>query len=152
GSGSIHKNWDKERFLEVYKRLSTGMKGIILLGYAEKQQYDFWHKNISPSCVAEPEKIGDIISYIKKAYFYIGNDSGISHLFAAGGVPSIVIFGPTSPFIWTPLGKNVKILYKGERCSPCSVAQRQLCKHKTCLNSITTDDVIKAIDKLWKKS
>ncbi|MCM8762525.1 MAG: glycosyltransferase family 9 protein, partial [Candidatus Omnitrophica bacterium] len=151
GSGSPHKNWDIERFLEVYKRLSSSIKGIILLGYAEKKQYEFWYKNISSSCVAEPVEIEDIISYIERAYFYIGNDSGVSHLFAAAGVPSIVIFGPTSPSIWSPTGKNVKILYKGERCSPCNIEQRQLCKQKSCLNSITADDVIKAKEEIWKK-
>ncbi|MCX7821844.1 MAG: hypothetical protein N2260_00165 [Syntrophobacterales bacterium] len=41
---------------------------------------------------------------------YIGNDSGISHLAVASGVPSVVIFGPTDPSTWAPWGNQVKVL------------------------------------------
>jgi len=151
GSGSIHKNWEKERFLTLYKRLSTNMKGIILLGYAENQQRDFWYKNIDASNIVETESLECLIPYAEKAHFYIGNDSGVSHLFSAAGVPSVVIFGPTSPFIWSPRGKNVKIVYKAERCSPCSIEKMNICKEKSCLNSITVDDVIGGAKEIWKK-
>lgn len=151
GSGSVHKNWAKERFLEIYNKFSTKIKGIILLGYAEREQRDFWYKNIPSSYIKEPENIEDVVSYAEKSYFYLGNDSGISHLFSSTGIPSVVIFGPTSPHIWSPVGENVKILYKKAGCSPCSNEERRLCKVKTCLDLITVDDVLNAIDKLWKK-
>ena len=38
--------------------------------------------------------------------FYIGSDSGVSHLAAAVGVPSIAVFGPTDPCVWAPRGRN----------------------------------------------
>jgi ADP-heptose:LPS heptosyltransferase len=41
---------------------------------------------------------------------YIGNDSGVSHLAAASGVPTISIFGPTDPSVWSPWNPNVKAL------------------------------------------
>ncbi len=36
---------------------------------------------------------------------YIGSDSGVSHL-AAAGIPAIAIFGPTDARVWAPQGSN----------------------------------------------
>lgn len=151
GSGSVHKNWKREYFLHLYKQLSTMIRGVVILGYAEKDQQDFWYKNIPLSDIAELENIEQVVHYAEKTSFYFGNDSGISHLFSAAGVPSVVIFGPTSPYIWSPVGENVKILYKSHACSPCGQEKRQLCREKTCLDLITVNDVLKTGELLWKR-
>jgi heptosyltransferase-2 len=41
---------------------------------------------------------------------YIGNDSGISHLAAALGLPVIALFGPSSAVRWAPRGEKVTLL------------------------------------------
>lgn len=40
---------------------------------------------------------------------YVGNDSGVTHLAAAMGAPTLALFGPTSPEIWAPRGANVRV-------------------------------------------
>jgi ADP-heptose:LPS heptosyltransferase len=40
----------------------------------------------------------------------ICNDSGPAHLGAIIGVPTLVLFGPTDPAVWKPLGPNVQVL------------------------------------------
>ncbi len=40
----------------------------------------------------------------EQAALYIGNDSGLSHLAAAVGTPTVTIFGPTDPTFYRPLG------------------------------------------------
>lgn len=42
--------------------------------------------------------------------FYIGNDSGISHLAAGVGLPGLIFFGPTDPAVWAPSGPGIHIL------------------------------------------
>jgi heptosyltransferase-2 len=41
---------------------------------------------------------------------FIGHDSGISHLAAAVGTPSLLLFGPTDPAIWAPQNPPVRVL------------------------------------------
>ena len=43
---------------------------------------------------------------------YIGNDSGITHLAAYLGVPTIALFGPTNPRTWGPIGRRARIIWK----------------------------------------
>jgi ADP-heptose:LPS heptosyltransferase len=43
---------------------------------------------------------------LKKARLYVGNDSGLMHLAAALGTPTLGLFGPGFPYIYGPWGKN----------------------------------------------
>jgi ADP-heptose:LPS heptosyltransferase len=52
----------------------------------------------------------DLACFLAGARAYIGNDSGITHLAAAVGVPTIALFGPTDPAVWGPRGKAVRIV------------------------------------------
>lgn len=56
------------------------------------------------------EDLYDLACWLSGARMYLGNDSGISHLAAAVGVPTIAIFLTTDPQIWAPRGDHVRIL------------------------------------------
>ena len=47
---------------------------------------------------------------LASARLYIGNDSGITHLAAAVGCPTIALFGPTDAAVWAPRGGHVTAL------------------------------------------
>jgi ADP-heptose:LPS heptosyltransferase len=51
-----------------------------------------------------------LAALLAESRFYLGNDSGVSHLAAAAGIPAGVIFGPTSPAVWAPIGPNVQVI------------------------------------------
>ena len=51
-----------------------------------------------------------VAEHLLQCRCYLGNDSGISHLAAMLGVPTTVLFGPSDPAIWRPLGSSVEIL------------------------------------------
>ena len=46
---------------------------------------------------------------------FIGHDSGVSHLAAATGGASLVLFGPTDPEIWAPRNENARVLLAPNR-------------------------------------
>jgi ADP-heptose:LPS heptosyltransferase len=47
---------------------------------------------------------------LARAGLFVGNDSGVSHLAAAAGAPTLALFGPTTPEVWSPLGPRVATL------------------------------------------
>ncbi len=116
GSGSPRKNWPPRRFLEValLVRRKWGLSCLVLLGPAEEDQQEFWRtEEGSRLLVREGPDILEACRLLARAHLYVGNDSGISHLSAALGTPSVVIFGPTDPARWAPRGKRVEILSGG---------------------------------------
>lgn len=52
----------------------------------------------------------ELACWLSRARMYLGNDSGISHLAAAVGVPTLAIFLTTDPRVWAPRGEHVRIL------------------------------------------
>jgi heptosyltransferase III len=54
--------------------------------------------------------------YFQYAKLFIGHDSGLSHLAASFGVPSVLLFGPTDPEKWAPRGNHVTVIRKFCHC------------------------------------
>ena len=52
----------------------------------------------------------DVLGLLGCAYGFVGNDSGIAHLAGAMGVKTVVVFGPTDPAVYKPLGPAVTAL------------------------------------------
>lgn len=56
------------------------------------------------------ENLLDLAAWLAGAAVYLGNDSGITHLAAAAGVPTVAIFTGSDPRVWAPRGPNVDVL------------------------------------------
>lgn len=75
----------------------------------------------------------------------ITNDSGPAHFAALLKLPTVVLFGPETPALYSPLNEAARCLYAGFSCSPCvSVYNVKLspCRRSLCLEAITAEDVL----------
>jgi ADP-heptose:LPS heptosyltransferase len=54
----------------------------------------------------------DLSRYLRRCRAFVGNDSGITHLAAYLGCPTIALFGPTNPRMWGPIGRRSRIIWK----------------------------------------
>lgn len=152
GSGSPSKNWPPSYFAEVFKAFSRLRPGLII-GPADREVAEevlFFLENEQPRLLKklvllEQLPLLDLASVIAQARFFLGNDAGISHLAAAVGIPSFVIFGPTASSLWHPWGPKVKVFAPKVSCAPCGDEERRNCPHRLCLESIKPEEVINAI-------
>ncbi len=113
-SGSFKKNSDISLFFEVQGFLEgRGIEVTYLVGEA-----DLWMKELLPDFVESFDPLW-IAKAGKSALLYVGLDSGISHLFSYLGVPSVVIYGPTDPVVWKPIGERVFQIVPSLECNPC---------------------------------
>lgn len=105
GSGSEKKNWPLDRWQQVAESLGP-QEVIFITGEAEAERgtqptgRDCWHALPLPELAAR----------LATCTAFLGHDSGISHLAAACGVPSLLLFGPTDPAIWAPPQPWVRVL------------------------------------------
>jgi ADP-heptose:LPS heptosyltransferase len=99
GSGSTAKNWPAERFAEAARRLSAGRPWLLVLGPAEEESAEW------PGAVLAREwPLRPLGAALSRAGLVLGNDSGVAHLAAASGAPTLTLFGPTDPARWAPVG------------------------------------------------
>lgn len=109
GSGSALKNWPAERFAAVAARLSARRRWLLIEGPADAAVAEALAG--APGAVRARELPARVLgALLSQAGAYIGNDSGISHLAAAWGAPTLALFGPTDPNVWAPLGPRVRTL------------------------------------------
>jgi ADP-heptose:LPS heptosyltransferase len=99
GSGSRMKCWP--HFVELANRLETV---AFLIGPAESDFNTGRHHRLENPSLREVSKL------LRSSRAFVGNDSGITHLAAHLGVPTVAIFGPTDPRVWAPLGRRVSII------------------------------------------
>lgn len=96
-SGGRKKNWPLERFRQLAANLPVPVEWIA--GPEEDL----------PGAM-RIEDLWQLAKHIAGATLYIGNDSGITHLTAATGVPTVALFGATDPRVWAPRGENVTVI------------------------------------------
>ena len=77
----------------------------------------------------------------------VGNDSGLSHVAAATGTPTVMIFGPTDHRVLGMLPPNVRVLRSGLVCEPCWTGARlKACAGRVdCLAELSVDTVAREI-------
>jgi heptosyltransferase-3 len=117
GSGAAQKCWPTSHFASVIKRLWQQNRPILILaGPADTKRVNELLEQLSSPPTPEMLKLLtnapllEVARQLQQCRRYLGNDSGITHLAAMLGVPTIAIFGPTDPAVWRPVGPSVKVL------------------------------------------
>lgn len=104
GSGSPGKNWPVDRFVDLGLRLARNRHRVVWVrGPAEAAQAEVG----LPFEVFDQPSLESLAATLALSRVFIGNDSGVSHLSAAVGAPTMALFGPTSDVVWKPDGPRV---------------------------------------------
>ena len=120
GSGSPQKNWPLSHFQALAQELEQAGKDVEWLwGPAEMEHLPARVTN------APLRSLSELACHIHSAGLYIGNDSGITHLAAVLGIPTVAIFGPSNPARWRPIGPQTAVL-KGEAFPAYEAVLREL--------------------------
>jgi ADP-heptose:LPS heptosyltransferase len=72
----------------------------------------------------------EVVALLERATLFIGNDSGLMHLAAAAGTPTVGLFGPTDAATYAPTGRLV-VAVVGQSMA-----------------AITVDEVVEAAERL----
>ena len=107
------KVWPADRFAAAFRSLATSVspeRGAVVLGgpgAAERAM-------AAPLLAALPEardlvgavSLPEVAAVLQRAALFIGNNSGLMHLSAAAGAPTIGLFGPTDATTYRPAGRR----------------------------------------------
>jgi ADP-heptose:LPS heptosyltransferase len=101
--------------------------------------------------LAERTGWSQLAGVMQRADLVIANNSGVAHLAAACGRPTLAIYsGSHQPQEWGPRGETVRALTAAVSCSPCGYERLELCPHDhLCMKLIEPETVLdQALDML----
>ena len=114
GSGSEKKNWPEEKWKELLRDLinRTSVNLLLVGGEAEAGRLQHLAKVLPADRVqlAQNLSLCELALRLRDCVGFIGHDSGITHLAAAVGLPTLVLWADTNEAIWRPLGQQVVVL------------------------------------------
>ncbi|OGB91648.1 MAG: hypothetical protein A2Z31_09355 [candidate division NC10 bacterium RBG_16_65_8] len=108
GAGGRRKCWPARRYADLATRLDAPV--LLVEGPADGDACREFVQVVDPAVPvvrAASESLPRLAALLVESRGYVGNDSGVSHLAAALGVPTIAVFGPTDPAVWAPPGPDV---------------------------------------------
>lgn len=147
------KRWDAARFGQVAVALSRDFDVLILGGPQERPQGDAIEAALRQAGIADyrnliGQSVSELVATMAGMKLYIGNDSGTTHIAAALGVPTVAIYGSTSPALAYPWRHPAsRIVRHDVACAPCN---RRTCplQHHACMQEITVGQVLDAAHSL----
>jgi len=143
------KRWYTRRWAALGDRLvlEHGLHPV-LVGGAEEQPAALAIARLMarpPVNAAGLLTIGGTAALLKRARAFVSNDSGLMHVGAAVGVPTIGLFGSSNPHWTGPRGPRHEAVWGNAPCSPC---YRRTCvkgRDYGCLAALTVDRVADAV-------
>lgn len=118
---------------------------VMVLGPADEQaESAILALGLPGVLMLRPPSIAMLAAILAQAQGYIGHDSGVTHLAALLGVPTVAMFGPTDEQRWAPRGAHVTVV-RGGRCTCAGWDAVRACTEKSCLN-VNSDNVFEALN------
>ncbi len=116
GSGGRRKRWPLDRFFFLARTMvaERGAFVVVSTGPAEDEafldQVETYCREQELTAHVGDADLAALAALLGCCSAYVGNDSGVSHLAAAVGAPTIALFGPTDHVVWAPVGTQVKVI------------------------------------------
>jgi heptosyltransferase II len=144
------KRWPYEHFIELSNQML--MKGWQIWIFGSKKDLPLAENIMTGTknnChnLAGKTSLVEAIDLLSLTQGVICNDSGLMHIGAALNIPTVALFGSSSPGFTPPLSKKVSIVYLGVGCSPCFKRSCPL-GHFQCLQNIRPERVFMEFERL----
>jgi heptosyltransferase-2 len=124
------KKWPTENYAELAKALASDGASVWILGGPLEKELAAQIVSHAGQGVHDltGNDLRDAIVALKVADLAVSNDSGLMHIAAAIGTPTIGIFGPTDPRLWGPLNPLAAVV-EPERDAPCPACGQGQCEN-----------------------
>lgn len=158
GPSAQYRMWPMDRFVDLASALAERLNGmtIVLTGSKLERslirqfQERFQGRSVDASDLGSIERTATLL---RRCDLMVSGDTGIMHLAAAMGTPTVGLFGPNTPACWAPVGPRATYVYStNQACSPCINSYRreipQDCtaeQHGACMWDISVQDVLGAV-------
>ncbi|MGA2667893.1 MAG: glycosyltransferase family 9 protein [Ignavibacteria bacterium] len=155
----INKRWDKDKFIELAKKLHERYMAQILLFGTEKDVNEYIYKPIeSFTYIPEVNNIMHTIALMEKCKLFISNDAALMHIASGLHIPTVAIFAYTNYKELHPWKSEHVVVRKDLECSPCffNSPKSVNCIYTgedefKCIKKLEAEEVLEGAEKLIQK-
>lgn len=145
GARLASRRWLPERFALVADALAAVGLGVVLTGTADEAPLlAAIRQNMRRPAIdlAGHTTLGTLAALVAAADLVVCNDTGMSHVAAAVGTPSVVICSGADARRWRPLdGQRHRVLAHAVPCRPC--AYEECPTGHACARGVSVEDVVR---------
>jgi len=140
-----YKEWIDARWAEVIDWLwdDFGLSTLIVGAPDERPKADTLIRCCRTNVfnLAGKTTLAELAGLLNLSRLHIGVDSAAPHIAAATGVPTVMIYGPSSWFDWAPVGPDHRVVLPEMDCSPCHQKGCEGRGRSLCLEELDVDRV-----------
>lgn len=143
GAGSELRKWDAENWHALMQNLTQTRDAFFVLlgGPTDQAESKALAAKFTPSTIADltgAMPLAELPAYMSLLDAYIGCDTGLTHLAAGLGIPTVNIFaGISNVSVWRARGPRVKTIYTEVVCAPCHLRFKKDCPNNhICMKAI----------------
>ncbi len=143
------------KFAEIAEFLSTSGFEVVAVGAPNEREKVERLRSICkvPILAFCDLSLPEITALAARAGVFVGNDSGIAHIAAAVGCPSVVIFGSSNRDHWGPwTNAPHEIVFEPFDCQPCAGYRCGKFDSPRCIESVSVDSVVAPIGRVISSS
>jgi ADP-heptose:LPS heptosyltransferase len=149
----VGKTWPAERFALVARRMlapggpMAGGRLMVLGGPEDQAAVDSVRSVVGrEACIDLAGKQSLLVCYaaLKRARLFIGNDSGLMHLAAAAGAPTLGLFGPSDEKLYRPWGPAARVVRGTRSLAEIKAQDPTLSQAITHMMDLSADAVFNA--------
>jgi ADP-heptose:LPS heptosyltransferase len=144
------KQWATENFARVAESLDErGFASVAIAARQERETLESLLKQARIRIAAFDLSLPEVAALAARSQIFVGNDSGIAHIAAAVGTPSVVIFGSSNTAHWRPWNKAAaEVVLEAMPCQPCHGYFCEKFPQPECILRVPVGRVVAAIDRV----
>ena len=149
------KQWAAERFAKLVDVLfDCGLPSVVIAAKREAAVAAEVKRNSkAPVVIYDDLSLPEVTALASEARLFVGNDSGIAHMAAAVGAPSVVIFGSSNVDHWRPWANAPAQVVREElECQPCHGYFCEKFEHPECILRLPVEKVLSAVQRVLRES
>lgn len=154
----LGKEWPSDRFVALARRLVAaegplaGGRVMVVAAPGERERAQAVLSAFAPSDRVDMIGRGDALAAaaaLAQADLFVGNDSGLMHMAAALGVPTVGLFGPGLPDVYGPWGRHCRVVCSTVAGAALRERVRLEGDPRDLMDGIAVDAVYAAASALW---
>jgi predicted lipopolysaccharide heptosyltransferase III len=144
------KQWAAEKFARVVEFLAErGISSVAIAAPNEQALLEQLRSQTSVNVVTFALSLPEVTALAARSRLFVGNDSGIAHIAAAVGTPSVVVFGSSNIAHWRPWNSGpAEVVFEEMPCQPCHGYFCEQFAQPECILRVPVTRVTAAIDRL----